>query len=170
MAADFLLWDMRFPPESNARRQRSSTPHPFYTFNDQPITSPKLGCIQLTSFDFPWEIVIEASNSAAGVTLGDLFEALYVEMDQPLLQTELIGASPPHIQQISEACRVRESMIYPANFTFGSLKRIDWLMGNTAFCGLVENVSEFVPGTMLFLCGLSEVEALRRRGGMGMMH
>jgi len=168
---DVFTWDMRFAPEGNARRYRGFSILPFSTFAHEPVASPKLDCIQVVSIDFPWIVVVQASDPIIGVTFGDLLERIYVEMDLQLLEGEWRGTTPHHVQHIIQACSVRESMVFPENWQYGTLKRIDWLVGQTAFCGMVDDMEyapdfvDTVPGMMVMLRGLPEIEVARRRSG-----
>ncbi|KAJ7590797.1 hypothetical protein C8J56DRAFT_933920 [Mycena floridula] len=163
-----FTWDMRFAPEGNVRRYQGYSVLPFTTFNHEPCTYPKLDQIEISSIHYPWTITVQASNRLVGVTFDDLMGRIHFELDQPLLEEEWRGTTPHHQQHILSACRVREELFFPCTFRYQNIKKIDWLAGHTAFCGLVDD-KEYAPeyvetslGGVVMLLGIPKIEIDRR--------
>jgi hypothetical protein len=157
----FLKWNMLFPPGHIAR---SDDPDPRMSWTkgrDAPATWPRVSQIKLVCEKVPGGlIVVDAGRSGhgaygythpgaggagggggEGVTCGDVIEAIHDSLMRPSGQSEFY-ASPPEVQRaVGHAYtrnRSRENGV-PGGRLGEGMRRLDWLLQETVFAGIVQN-------------------------------
>ena len=110
--------------------------HLFY----EPATSPPLRHLIIIHPLLPWELSVRPSNGTY-VSVQDVFNALYLDLSRPITRTEYdslestLGGSLTRRRKVDMAyfarCGDREEE------RMAGVKRVDCLMGQTRFCGLL---------------------------------
>lgn len=108
-------------------------------------TIPRLPFLSITSRHLPWVIKVYASNGSY-VTLGDVLDSIYNSMRTNITNVEF--NSLPHEKDQKRATRAYEQRYKRFQSTSahnqekrgqekrGGMKRIDFFMGRTKFCGI----------------------------------
>ncbi|KAJ6510155.1 hypothetical protein C8R47DRAFT_1096884 [Mycena vitilis] len=135
---------------------------PAYTFPALPVLSPRVlaepaatnGVTSLPYFTiecapFPWRIDVRPSSSKSGayVTVADVFNSIYRGLHRrvPREELEAMSLSPHYISSVRRAfdsrCRSL-AQVDPAAACAEGIRRIDFLLGNSLFAGLLPITSE----------------------------
>jgi hypothetical protein len=130
---------------------------PAYTVSASPVLSPRvlaepaitahLPYFTIVCDALPWHISIRPSSSKPGayITVADVLNGIYRDLRRPVRTEELeVMALPPHfISSVRQAFYTRCSrlaQVDPAaanSETRKGIRRIDFLLGNSLFAGLV---------------------------------
>lgn len=123
---------------------------------EAPATFPRVTEVRLVSEAFPWTVTVKASRPDSGVTCGDVIDKLE---DFFRVQT-----SKKEIEKLSQKERDRLTQRYyvnrgtsadvPGGRLGQGVRRVDWLLDNTAYGGVVHCRSRrmLADGTALMPC------------------
>lgn len=131
-----ILWDLREPPSRSVRHV--SNPYKCISPAElsQPATSPPVTSLQVTCDVFPYRWPIEAHNPH-GVTICDLFEAIYTVVQTRIRRAEWAQLSEKQRDRISEVFDHRwKSSSDPWRVRGNGVTRADCLLHSTSFSGL----------------------------------
>ena len=157
---DYLKWNMLFPT-GNCQRSTDKPGRSWYNGRDAPATWPRLTQIRLISRSFPWAIDVPATDVEAGVTCGDVVEAIHTFLYGRLSQPQYDAASRQQKRLLSESFYHNRSTAHgvPGGRLQQTLLRCDWLGQDTMFGGLADDerlVGEMcrrqLPGTFELRC------------------
>jgi len=122
-----ILYDIRYKPEKCYMTVNpSAIPIP-EDIVDHVATNPPMPKLRLVCHDIPWRITVA---NAKGVTIRDIIEAIYTEMNQPLTEGEWWIAGEAERDVAFEAYQkncsddVQEAMKRKLD---DGVKRVDWL-------------------------------------------
>ncbi|KAH9948130.1 hypothetical protein B0H21DRAFT_735528 [Amylocystis lapponica] len=135
---EYLKWSMLF---TTTQCTRSSDPH-YRSWSDgrhAPATWPRVTSLRLVSRALPWAVDVAASNAAAGVTCGDVIEAIHAYMYTKISQAQYDGADAAQKRVLSGAYWYNRSTNtgVPGGKLPQTLLRLDWL-GEYAMFGGIE--------------------------------
>jgi len=131
-----LHWDLTFHPSTISTHHRGLSRHALA----EPATSPPLGRLSLRSPHLPW--IIKVSPSHGGfVTVGDVLETIYSTLRVNVTSKEFHSLpSQRDERRVTAAYEQRYRRLHSSkehdSEKRGGVKRIDFLMGHTAFTGL----------------------------------
>jgi len=168
-----MIWNILYPG-SYARLPNDPSGESWFEKRIEPATFPRMSSIRIISKTFPWSIVIKAEDNDTAVTCRDVVEQLHKYLCILLGPIEMDDVTPEHRKAMSSAFRANRLQDIPAEIFRDSIgmRRMDWLLKNTMFEGLVEDkvyakerLSLFVPGTFVLRCGVSimKVPVTQRR-------
>lgn len=109
----------------------------------QPATVPPVSSMSITCGKLPWSIIVESrSASFPFVTIGDLFSTIYASLRTGVSGQEFNKFLPTKVAQdaVSTTFRTRCERVGPAAYGVEKakgLKRVDFLVGRTHFCGVI---------------------------------
>ncbi|KAG8977980.1 hypothetical protein FRB90_008626 [Tulasnella sp. 427] len=124
-----ILYDVRYKPDKvyiESHGRPSQMPD---DIADQPATNPVVTKMRLICHDLPWKISV--SNSK-GITLQNVLNALYEELQQPLTEGEWWIAADEERNRCMDA--YKENCAEDADFKRDlkdGVKRVDWLAKKT---------------------------------------
>ncbi|PCH38570.1 hypothetical protein WOLCODRAFT_161666 [Wolfiporia cocos MD-104 SS10] len=149
---DYLKWNMLF---STAQCQRALDPpnRSWSAGRHAPATWPRVTSLRLFSRSIPWPIEVDASDRAAGVTCGDVLEAISMYMNGRIAQRQYDFATDEQKRTLGEAFYHNRSTAHgvPGGRLPQTLLRFDWLGQSTMFGGIVADdnfVKEICGGLM----------------------
>ena len=129
-----VFWDI-FQPTSTLQALDASFPI-------QPSLSavePAVSTMRLVCKDMPWIITIK--KSVGYVSIGDVYEAIYTQMQEPIIHSEwrLMGQSQQ--KKVTQRFRYRNEMQKAQGKEEDSrgIRRVDYLINKTAFVGLKQD-------------------------------
>lgn len=117
---------------------------------NEPATSPRIDVLKIVIERYPWLIKVEAQNLEAGVSCGEVIEAIASDMGKLATKVEY-QALPANLQKVvSEAYHFNRSRRpgVPGGKMGEGLKRADFLGQMTTFGGLEAN-----PDGVRMVCG-----------------
>ncbi|KAG8807148.1 hypothetical protein FRC17_004620 [Serendipita sp. 399] len=127
-----ILWDI-FQPTSSILGTNPSYPiHLNHSAVEPPVSSMRLICK-----DMPWMITIRKKDNSI-VTIGDVFEAIYTQMQESIIHSEWRLMGPAIQKQVSARFQQRLEQLASVGQVDESrgIRRVDFLLGKTAFVGL----------------------------------
>ncbi|KAH9930827.1 uncharacterized protein B0H18DRAFT_872551 [Fomitopsis serialis] len=137
---DFIKWNMLF---STAQCQRSCDPshRSWSNGRNAPATWPRVTSLRLVSRAIPAPIEVPAASAEAGVTCGDVIEAICNYMNGRLTQQQYNTASDAQKRVLSEAYYHNRSTAQgvPGGRLPQTLLRFDWLGQDTMYGGCEAN-------------------------------
>ncbi|KAF5349648.1 hypothetical protein D9756_008988 [Leucocoprinus leucothites] len=118
---------------------------------NEPATFPRLSVLKIVSEHFPWLIEVKARNPDAGVTCGEVIEAIAQNMDKLTSKSDYEVLPNSLKKMVLDAYRYNRSRNpdVPGGKMGDGLKRVDFLGQMTAFGGL-----EVDPGAIGRVCGV----------------
>ena len=131
-----FLWDLRDPPSTAARAVHSLSSQ-YHGPGGEFATNPPISALRVVCdiLPYPWWR-IKARNDG-GVTVRDVFDAIYNTLHVPLTNTEWDGLSEKQKLRVQRAFEVRWSAAaQPQRERKQGLRRVDCLLGSTTFAGL----------------------------------
>ena len=135
-----LRWNMLF---STAHCHRSTDPthRSWSNGRQEPATFPRVTALRLVSDVFPWILDIKATNTAVGVTCGDVIEQLSDHLQRRLRKEDYEGATGVKRRAIRDAYHHNRSRSagVPGGQLGDGLKALDWLGSQTMFGGVLLN-------------------------------
>ncbi|KAG8816573.1 hypothetical protein FRB91_005601 [Serendipita sp. 411] len=144
-----ILWDI-FQPTSSILGTNPSYPiHLNHSAVDPPVSSMRLICK-----DMPWMITIRKKDNSI-VTIGDVFEAIYTQMQESIIHSEWRLMGPAVQKQVSNRFQQRLEQMAAVGQVEESrgIRRVDFLLGKTAFIGLKSD-----PKTLSKLVGDIDIQ------------
>lgn len=122
--------DVRFDPSSEAAIPNAT----YYSYHHAHAAATQASHLRLISNDFPW--LIDIKTNGHPVTCGDVWNALYAALQQPLADSEwgILSHDASKTRKVEKAVSHRQSEI-DKDRTFG-LKRVDWVEEKHIFRGL----------------------------------
>lgn len=130
LAADTTLArvDVRYDPSSEPAIPNAT----YFAYQHAHATTAQASHVRLISDDFPW--LIDIKTSGYPVTCGDVWNALYAALREPLADSEwgVISHDSSKAKKVQKATKHRQSEIDRDM----SLKRVDWVADSYIFRGL----------------------------------
>lgn len=130
-----VVWDI-FQPTSSLRAASSQYPiYPSLSAIEPPVQSLRIVCK-----DMPWMIRIKKKEGF--VTVSDVFEAIYIQMQEQIIHSEWRLMSSRHQKNIIQQWNQRSAAAKAAgqhDNHDGGIRRVDYLLGRTAFIGLKQD-------------------------------
>ncbi|KII89382.1 hypothetical protein PLICRDRAFT_698433 [Plicaturopsis crispa FD-325 SS-3] len=159
-----VKWNMIYLP-SYARCSRDVSEEAWSDLLHSPATFPRLRKMFLTSKSFPWTIHVNAEDTKAGVTCGDVLDEIFSYLYDAVLDEELAELSPSEVDTFKAAYRTNRSQRdehgEPASTLLeysDEMRRVDWFARNTIFGGLEpddayvkERFDSAMPATFVLL-------------------
>jgi len=131
-----VLWDLREPPSRSVRHVSSPLKCISPAELSQPATSPPVTSLRITCDVFPCHWPIEPHNPR-GVTIRDIFEAIYAVVQTPIRRTEWAGLSDKQRDRITDVFDQRWNLSSdPWRVRGNGVTRADCLLHSTSFSGL----------------------------------
>jgi Family of unknown function (DUF6699) len=148
-----IAWDIRIPP--NTIRKSEPPFHPLTAhLRNQPAVSPPWTFVRLRSALLPW--IVECSNPA-GVTIGDVLDAVYDCLRKRVDRDEWIDASKEFQGRLLEAWERRcimagndEGRSARAREEQKGIRRVDWLLWDVEWLGIERSKDELETWDMHF--------------------
>jgi len=135
-----INYDLAFTPKTNLAIPKSFPMSELY----QPATQPATAYLRIISESLLWPIEIN-NVSGAPISVVQIFESIYAELQPALIHTEWAMATKMHQEHMSEAYARRcDALSNPKAERAEGVKRVDWLGKMTAFVGLVRDDGESV--------------------------
>lgn len=128
-----VMWDV-FQPPSSIRATNPSFP----IYLQVPAVDPPVNSMRLVCKDMPWIITIRKKEGQA-VTVGDVFEAIYLQLQEPIIHSEwrLMGAGSLRnkvVQRFQQRVEFLKAQGKPDDSQ--GIRRVDYLLNRTAFVGI----------------------------------
>jgi hypothetical protein len=124
-------WDI-FQPTSTVQNLDASYPIQL----NIPAVEPPVNAMRLVCKDMPWIITIK--KSVGFVSIGDVFEAIFTQMQEPIIQSEwrLMGSSQQ--KKVTQRFRYRNDMLRSMGKEEDTrgIRRVDYCLNKVAFAGL----------------------------------
>lgn len=131
-----LLWDLRDPPSTVARAVYA-LPQQYHGPGTEFATTPPISALRIVCDILPYESWRIKARNSEGITVRDVFEAIYNTLQVPLTDTELDGLSEKHRLRVQNAFEVRwRAARQPVGERRRGMRRVDCLLGSTTFAGL----------------------------------
>jgi len=131
-----ILWDLREPPSRSVRHVSKPRKCIAPAELAQLATSPPVTSLHVTCDIFPYHWPIEAHNPR-GVTISDLFEAIYAVVQTRIRRAEWTALSEKQQNRISEVFDQRwQSSPDPWRVRANGVIRADCLLHSASFSGL----------------------------------
>lgn len=146
---DHLQWNM-LRESSLVHRSRDPVQVSWSIGRNEPATCPRIDVLKIVSEHYPWLIKVEAQNPEAGVSCGEVIEAIASSMEKLAAKVDY-QALPANLQKVvSDAYRFNRSRRpdVPGGKMGEGLKRVDFLGQMTTFGGLEAN-----PDGVRMICG-----------------
>jgi hypothetical protein len=107
----------------------------------EPATFPRLTSIKIISHSFPWTITIKAADPATGVTCGNVIDRIGDFLHEMVEKEEFERVSRHHKKDMTSAYHVNRSTArgVPGGRLGEGIRRLDWLVRDTIFAGIVRN-------------------------------
>lgn len=140
----FLQYNVLFPV-SRARRSVDPPNRSWSIGRQSPATSPRVSQLRIVSREFPWVLEIKAVRPKHGVTCVDVLEGIHEQMQELVPRghvNALTGAKgETHRRKLSEAYYYNRSTARdaPGGYLGEGMRRMDWLLDNVMFDGLVND-------------------------------
>jgi Family of unknown function (DUF6699) len=140
----YLEYNVLFPV-GTARRSIDPPNRSWSAGRSSPATSPRVSKLRIISSHFPWVLEIEASRPAHGVTCVDVLEGIHEQL-QHLVPRQHVAAlsgakGDAHRRKLYEVYHYNRSTARdaPGGSLGEGVRRIDWLLHNVMFDGLVDD-------------------------------
>lgn len=141
MSDTHLVWNMLF---HTGRCHRSDdTTGRSWANRNVPATWPRVSSLRLISSDFPWVILVNASDPESGVSCGDILETVFSFLHHRVSSKEYAAASGELQRQISATYHHNRSTSpgVPGGTLKAGVHRFDFLGTATIFGGIAKNNS-----------------------------
>jgi len=126
-----VYWDI-FQPTSNLQGLDATYPIQVGVS----AVEPPVNTMRLVCKDMPWIITIK--KSAGYVSISDVFEAIYTQMQEPIIHSEwrLMGSSQQ--KKVTQRFRYRNELLRSAGKAEDTrgIRRVDYCLNKVAFVGL----------------------------------
>ncbi|KAF7975012.1 hypothetical protein HWV62_10629 [Athelia sp. TMB] len=135
----YIEWNMLFPT-ARCHRSDDKPGRSWSAGRNDAATFPRVTTLRIISRGMPWLIEVNAQNPKAGVTCGELIEKICETLHTLVNKKEMKMA--PNERAIHEAYwynRSTDGYDVPGGRLGDGVRRIDWLLNNTAFGGIVRN-------------------------------
>lgn len=127
-------------PTSTCQRSTDRQGRSWTQGRDEPATFPRVTAVRIVCRGLPWMTTITARNPSVGVTCGELIDTISDNLYRHVSKAEM--QSTPNSRAITSAYwhnRSTEADDVPGGRLGDGVRRVDWLLYNTAFCGIVKN-------------------------------
>jgi len=148
-----VVWDIFQPTSSLLAASQSFPIYPTLSAIEPPVYSLRIVCK-----DMPWMIRIKKREKEGFITVGDIFEAIYLQMQEQIIHSEWRLMSPKtqkyviskYNQRVAaeKATAQYHNQHQPKQEQVDGIKRVDYLLDRVGFVGLKQD-----PETVKELCG-----------------
>lgn len=135
----YLEWNMLFPT-ARCRRSDDKIGRSWSAGRNDSATFPRVTTLRIVCRGLPWMMEVNAQNPEVGVTCGELIEKI-CEMLHTLVNKKEMKMAPNE-RSIHDAYwynRSTDGYDVPGGRLGDGVRRVDWLLNNTAFGGFVRN-------------------------------